>query len=217
MYKPKCRRGMKFVPRPSPLAVKIFACLVALALGPADAATVQVQVQDGAGKALPDAAVFLESSAARLAVKPAQGAEVAQIDKQFDPRMLIVPLGTSVSFPNRDTVRHHVYSFSPTKSFELKLYAGTAANPVVFDKTGIAVLGCNIHDNMAAWMVVVDTPYYGRSARDGMVALGNVPPGNYRLRVWHPGLAVGAPAADQALVVGSSDNVTTFRLSGVSP
>ena len=199
----------------------IFLSLVALTLkltfAPAFAATVQVQVQDGAGKALSDAAVFLESREARLLVKPAQGAEMAQVSKQFDPRVLVVPLGTAVFFPNRDTVRHHVYSFSPTKTFELKLYAGSAANPVVFDKTGIAVLGCNIHDNMAAWVVVVDTPYYGRSAKDGLVALGNVPAGNYRLRVWHPGLAVGAPATDRELVVGTADNVTTFRLSGVAP
>ncbi len=174
-------------------------------------------MQDGAGKALPDAVAFLESAAARAAVKPLQVAEVAQVSKQFDPRVLVVPLGTAVFFPNRDTVRHHVYSFSPTKTFELKLYAGSAANPVVFDKTGIAVLGCNIHDNMAAWVVVVDTPYYGRSAKDGLVALGNVPAGNYRLRVWHPGLAVGAPATDRELVVGTADNLTTFRLSGVAP
>ena len=201
----------------SRLAVIVFAGLAGLALAPAVAATIQVQVQDGAGKALPDAAVFLESAAARVLVKPAQGAEMAQAGKQFDPRVLVVPQGTSVFFPNRDTVRHHVYSFSPAKTFELKLYAGTAANPVVFDKVGIAVLGCNIHDNMAAWVVVVDTPYFGRSAASGAVVLNNVPPGNYRLRVWHPGLAVGAPAADQALVVGATDSATTFRLPGVSP
>jgi hypothetical protein len=112
-------------------------------------------------------------------------------------------------------VRHHVYSFSPAKTFELKLYTGTAANPVVFDKTGIAILGCNIHDNMTAWVVVVDTPYYGRTAKAGTVVLTNVPPGRYQLRVWHPDLAVGAAAADEALVVGSVDSTTTFRLSDV--
>ena len=143
---------------------------------------------------------------------------MAQVSKQFDPRVLVVPVGTSVTFPNRDTVRHHVYSFSPAKNFELKLYAGTAANPVVFDKVGIAVLGCNIHDNMAAWVVVVvDTPYYARSSAGGTASLANVPPGSYRLRVWHPGLAVGAPAADQALVVGAADSATNYRLAGVSP
>ena len=203
--------------RRNPVAVKFFACLAMLAIGPAGAATVQVLVQDGAGKALPDAVAFLESAAARAAAKPLQGAEMAQVAKQFEPRVLIVPQGTSVFFPNRDTVRHHVYSFSPTKTFELKLYAGTAANPVVFDKVGIAVLGCNIHDNMAAWVVVVDTPYYGRSAQNGTAVLANVPAGTYRLRVWHPGLAVGAPATDQALVVGATDSTTTLRLPGVTP
>ena len=192
------------------------AALLILA-GPASAATVQVTVQDSNGRALPDAVVFLESREARIAVKPAQGAEMAQVNKQFDPRVLVVPMGTSVTFPNRDTVRHHVYSFSPAKNFELKLYAGIAANPVVFDKAGIAVLGCNIHDNMAAWVVVVDTPYYARSSAGGTVSLANVPPGSYRLRVWHPGLAVGAPAADQALMVGATDSATNYRLAGVSP
>jgi plastocyanin len=202
------------------VAITLAACVawtLTSVWAPAFAATVQVQVQDGAGKALPDAAVFLESREARLLVKPMQGAEMAQANKQFDPRVLVVPLGTAVAFPNRDTVRHHVYSFSPAKTFELKLYAGVAANPVMFDRVGIAVLGCNIHDNMTAWVVVVDTPYYGRSPKSGLVALANVPAGTYRLRVWHPGLAVGAAATDQELVVGNTDNLTTYRLPGVSP
>ena len=207
----------EFFPSRRRVAVKPITGLLVVALLPAGAATVQVQVQDGSGKPLGDAVVFLESPAARLLAKPLQGAEIAQTNKQFDPRVLVVPTGTSVFFPNRDTVRHHVYSFSPAKTFELKLYAGTAANPVVFDKSGIAVLGCNIHDNMAAWVVVVDTPYYGRSAQGGAVVINNVPAGNYRMRVWHPGLAVGAPAADQALVVGAADSANTFRLSGVAP
>ena len=193
------------------------ACLLALACQAATAATVQVQVNDGSGKPLADAVVFLESREARQAVRPATGTEIAQANKQFDPRVLVVPVGTSVSFPNRDTVRHHVYSFSPAKTFELKLYTGTAASPVVFDKTGIAVLGCNIHDNMAAWVVIVDTPYYGRTVQAGTVALASVPPGTYRMRVWHPGLPPGAPATDQALVVGAADVSAAVRLAGVAP
>lgn len=191
--------------------------VLALALGPVLAATVQVQVQDGAGKNLPEAVVFLESREARLLAKPAPGEQMAQINKQFVPRVLVVPVGSSVQFPNHDTVRHHVYSFSVAKTFELKLYSGKEANPVVFDKTGIAVLGCNIHDNMAAWVVVVETPYYGRSAQAGTVVLNNVPAGAYRMRVWHPGLPVGAAATDQPLVVGPADTSTTVRLAGVSP
>lgn len=190
------------------------ACLLASVMASGLAATVQVQVQDGVGKVLTDAVVFLESREARALVKPAQGAEMAQKGKLFDPPVLVVPVGTAVAFPNRDTVRHHVYSFSQAKSFELKLYSGVPANPVLFDKTGIAVLGCNIHDAMTAWVVVVDTPFYGRSATAGTVAMNQVPAGNYRLRVWHPSLPVGAAAADQALVVGGADVSTLVRLVG---
>ena len=89
---------------------------------------------------------------------------MAQQGKQFLPDVLVVPVGTSVHFPNRDSVRHHVYSFSPAKKFELKLYTGTPANPVVFDRAGVVTLGCNIHDRMVGWIVVVDTPYYAQAA-----------------------------------------------------
>ncbi len=181
------------------------------------AATVQVQVLDGAGRPLADAVAFLESREARSASRPANGAEMAQLGKQFDPKVLVVPVGTSVQFPNRDTVRHHVYSFSPAKPFELKLYAGSAANPVVFDKTGVAVLGCNIHDSMTAWVVVVDTPYYGSTAAPGKVMLANVPAGSYSLRVWHPALAPGAAALEQPLVVGAGEVTATVRMTGLTP
>lgn len=196
---------------------RLLACIAVLLAGRvAGAGTVQVQVQDGTGKALADAVVFLESREARALAKPLTGAEMAQKAKQFDPAVLVVTAGTAVAFPNRDTVRHHVYSFSPNKTFELKLYSGVPANPVVFDKTGIAVLGCNIHDAMAGWVVVVDTPYFGRSSPNGAVSLPQVPPGNYRLRVWHPALPVGAPAADQALVVTAADQLVSHRLTGVN-
>ncbi len=188
-----------------------------MVVGSAHAVSVRVQVQDSEGKALAGAAVFLESREARQLFKPLQIADMAQVGRQFTPSVLIVPTGTAVSFPNRDTVRHHVYSFSAIKKFELKLFAGTPANPVVFDKSGIAVLGCNIHDNMAAWIVVVDTPYYALSDSLGMTALADVPPANYRLRVWHSRLPVGAPALDQALTVGSVPANLTVRLTGLTP
>ncbi len=184
------------------------------------AATVAVQVQDASGKLLGDAVAFLESAQASRALgaaKPTATVEIAQIAKQFDPQVSVVAVGTMVSFPNRDAVRHHVYSFSPAKNFELKLYSGTPANPVLFDKTGVAVLGCNIHDNMVAWVVVVDTPYFGRSAKPGPVVLSNVPAGSYRLRVWHPGLPVGTAAQDQPLNLEAADMTVTVRLGGVTP
>lgn len=195
----------------------LLAALLSTGLG-VEAATITVQVQNAGGALLGDAVAFLESPQAVRALGTAKLApvEIAQIAKQFEPRVTVVPIGTMVGFPNRDSVRHHVYSFSATKTFELKLYSGTPANPVVFDRAGIAVLGCNIHDNMVAWVVVVETPYYGRSLKPAPVVLANVPAGSYRLRVWHPGLPVGTPAIDQALVVESADATVAVRMTGVS-
>ena len=192
------------------------AALVALA-SPAAAGPVAVQVLDAAGKPLAGAVVFLESPAASAAVKPSAALEIAQAGRQFTPRVTVVPKGTAVGFPNRDTVRHHVYSFSPTKKFEIKLYVGTPTEPVVFDQPGIAVLGCNIHDQMAAWVVVVDTPYYAQTGADGRVSLPAVPPGSYRLRVWHASLPPGAPAADSPLKVDQAPAQASVQLAEARP
>jgi plastocyanin len=188
--------------------------LAALALPlHAAAATVTVQVASAQGQPLAEAVVYLESPQARASVQPARSVEIAQQHRRFVPRVTVVPVGTAVSFPNRDNVRHHVYSFSPAKTFELKLYAGTPPDPVVFDKPGIAVLGCNIHDAMVAWVVAVETPHHGVSDAEGRVVLANVPPGSYRLRSWHPGLAAGSPVPDTALQVGPADAAAQVRLA----
>jgi plastocyanin len=189
----------------------------ALTTSLANAVTVTVQLQGVTGAPLADGIVFLDSREAKQLVKPATGAEIAQTAKQFSPRVLVVPVGTAVNFPNRDTVRHHVYSFSPIKPFELKLYSGTSASPVVFDKPGIAVLGCNIHDNMSAWVVVVETPFFATGDAKGIATLRNVPSGNYRLRVWHTGLAVDAPASDQPLSVGGADMTLKLQMGSATP
>lgn len=184
--------------------------------GPARAGSLQVQVQDKTGKPLPNAVVFLESAEAKAAAKPLKGIEVAQVAKQFTPTVTVVTPGTAVLFPNQDTVRHHVYSFSPIKTFELKLYAGVPANPVVFDKVGVAVLGCNIHDNMVAWVLVVDTPYFGQTDAQGKLNLDNMPNGNYKLRTWHASLPTGAAAAEQAQAVGTGGAPVVVKLAGSS-
>jgi plastocyanin len=183
----------------------------------ASAATVQVQVQDASGASLAGAVVFLESPEAARAARPLAGAEMGQQGKAFVPDVLVVTRGTSVHFPNRDTVRHHVYSFSPIKKFELKLYAGTPANPVVFDKSGVAVLGCNIHDHMVGWVLVLDTPYFGTSAVSGVAKLDNVPAGSYTLRTWHARLPVGAEARAIPIKVADGTQTTTVTLTGLQP
>lgn len=193
----------------------ILLCLLAL---PLRAGTLVVDVLQGTGRPLADAVVFLESPQARRQVRPLDKAEMGQAGKQFMPQVLVVTTGTAVDFPNRDTVRHHVYSFSPVKKFELKLYIGTPTQPVLFDQPGIAVLGCNIHDQMVGWIVIVDTPYFGRTAEQGRVVLDKLPPGNYRLRSWHAGLPVGASALDQAVTVPAEGQLAvTVRMTGVSP
>lgn len=180
------------------IAWGLAACL-SLGVGTSGAASLQVTVVDEQGRPVPDAVVFLDSVQASKVVRPMAQVDMAQQNKRFVPDVLLVTRGTPVAFPNRDTVRHHVYSFSPTKRFELKLYVGTPAQPVVFDQPGVAVLGCNIHDQMIAWVVVVDTPYRAQADADGRVVLDNVPPDAYQLRLWHQRLPVGAAAQAQAL------------------
>ena len=177
----------------------MLAAWLGLSMGPSIAASVQLTVVDEQGRPVPGAVVFLDSPQASKVVRPMAQVDMAQQNKRFVPDVLLVTRGTPVAFPNRDTVRHHVYSFSPTKRFELKLYVGTPAQPVVFDQPGVAVLGCNIHDQMIAWVVVVDTPYRAQADADGRVVLDNVPPDAYQLRLWHQRLPVGAAAQAQAL------------------
>lgn len=194
----------------------LLAALAAGWVGLAAAAPVEVTVTDAAGRPLADAVVFVESAAARAAARPLAGIDIVQARKAFDPMVTVVTVGTAVGFPNRDTVRHHVYSFSPAKRFELKLYVGTPAAPVVFDQPGIAVLGCNIHDNMTAWVVIVESPWFGRTDAQGRVRLPEVPAGRHELRGWHVDMPVGAPASSQPLVVEATPVRATVRLGAGS-
>jgi len=158
-------------------------CVVALAAQSAVAADLRVEVRDPSGRPVADAAVYA------LPDKPGQlegprKATIDQVGRQFVPRVSVIQTGTAVMFPNSDNIRHSVYSFSPAKTFELKIYSGVPAAPVVFDKPGIVVMGCNIHDSMVAWVLVVDTPYFARTDTAGDATLPNLPPGNYTLRAW---------------------------------
>ncbi len=176
-------------------------------------ATLTVTVTDSAGKPLADAVALLDPAAGRVPVKPSADVEISQAKRTFTPRVTLITTGTRVTFPNFDTVRHHVYSFSPIKTFELKLYAGVPNAPITFDKPGFAVLGCNIHDTMAAWVVVADTPWSARTAADGLARIDNVPAGAYRLRIWHPGLPVTAELPAVPLTIGTADLTQTARLA----
>jgi len=160
-----------------------------MAVAPAAAATLEVAVSDGE-TALEHAVLSLHSESASRAALAGEGS-MDQIDSQFAPRVLAVPVGTSISFPNRDNTRHHVYSFSPAKRFELPLYSGIPAEPVVFDVPGVVTLGCNIHDWMIGYIHVLDTPHHAVSDAAGIARI-EAPSGAYRLRVWHERLRPGA-------------------------
>lgn len=195
--------------RPLPLA-----CLLLIAAPvAARAGALVVSVTDAAGKPLPDAVVLLEPAAGKAPVKALADTEISQAKRQFSPRVTVVTTGTRVAFPNFDTVRHHVYSFSQAKTFELKLYAGVPAAPIVFDKPGLVTLGCNIHDRMAAWVVVADTPWFARSGADGVARIDDAPAGAYRLSAWHPGLAAGSAAPSRALQLGAADQREALKLA----
>lgn len=111
---------------------------------------------------------------------------IEQINREFVPAVTVIPVGSSVLFPNQDDILHHVYSFSKAKTFDLPLYKGIPNEPVVFDAPGVAALGCNIHDWMSAHVVIVDTPYYQLSDTQGSAHLIDIAAGDYELRVWHP-------------------------------
>lgn len=174
----------------------------------ASAAGLSVQVTDTGGNPMPGAVVALESPAAEQAVQPWPKALIAQRQQRFVPEVLAIPVGTPVQFPNEDTVRHHVYSFSPAKRFEIKLYVGTPADPVVFDQPGIAVLGCNIHDHMVAWVVVLNTPYFSTTNAQGLAQLPPAPPGSYRLRVWHQNLPINHTGQETSVTLPAPNEVT---------
>jgi plastocyanin len=161
--------------------------LLLLATLPASAATIDAHVTNGRGAGIVDAVVYAEPEGKQL--PPAKKTAVMdQKNRMFIPHVLPVQTGTRVQFPNSDDIRHHVYSFSPAKSFQLPLYKGTPANPEVFDQAGVVTLGCNIHDQMSAFIVIVDTPYFEKTAKDGRATLRDLPPGRYRVRLWYPGM-----------------------------
>ena len=150
----------------------------------AHGAGVAISVADNQGTPLEDDAVWLVGKAT-AGQRPRREGAIEQMNKLFIPPVTVVQVGTPVRFPNRDEVRHHVYSFSPAKRFEIKLYIGTPAEPVVFDKPGEVVLGCNIHDHMIAYVYVVDSPHFAKSGKDGVARIDDVPAGEYEVHAWY--------------------------------
>jgi plastocyanin len=179
--------------------------LVALCLAPAaQAADLTFVVKDASGKPVADAVVIADAPG--RAARPPARFVINQKDMAFVPFVLVIPVGSTVEFGNLDPFRHHVYSFSPARKFELKLFGQGETRPVKFDTPGLVSIGCNIHDSMQAFIQVVSTPFAGKTDRNGRVALSDVPANLTKVRVWHPSLR--APANQLTVAVNGARDAT---------
>ena len=165
---------------------------ISLAFAQAVTLTSRIELVDGDKGARPHEAgnvVVWLTPAPGTAAPPATGQmqrpRLVQRNKSFDPHVLVVPVGSVVAFPNHDPFFHNVFSLFEGKRFDLGLYEAGSTRDVLFDKPGISYIFCNIHPEMSAVVVTLDTPYYGISDQHGQVVIAKVPSGKYALRVWH--------------------------------
>jgi plastocyanin len=191
--------------------------LATIAAWPAFAADLAVKVTTPAGKPVRDAVVTVHTDAPMSGAYRGDPSRVVQQNLQFDPFVLIVPVGAEVSFPNRDQVRHHVYSFSPANRFELRLYSKDENRTVRFPVAGAVALGCNIHDSMVAFVKVVDTPFAAKTSAAGEAALRNLPAGSATLRVWHPYGKSAGNQIERKIALGRDDAAQTVILDVRTP
>ncbi len=174
----------------------IILCLLAAALlgaapGARAESVVRILTRDAKAAPVADAVAWLIplDPPAPTLTPPTEPVVVTQEGEEFSPYVTPVVVGTRVVFTNRDKIQHHVYSLSKTKRFDVPLFGAEAKPAVLFDQPGIVALGCNIHDWMASYIVVVATPFFAKTPADGAVTITGLPPGNYRLEIWHPRLA----------------------------
>ncbi len=185
-------------------------CVLTLCTASASAATLTARVVDQQGKPLPDAVITLKGPAGKSAV--VLNANMDQRDQEFVPRVLAVHSNTEVKFPNSDNIRHQVYSFSPAKRFELRLYSGTPSDPLLFDKPGVVVLGCNIHDWMVGYIYVTDEPWFAVSDANGVVKFEDMSAGHYSATLWHPKTIDMQPASGGDFDVPAAGLSKDFKL-----
>jgi plastocyanin len=166
--------------------VLLTAVLSAQVLSCAFAGTIDVTVLDPNGAPVPDVAVYVPGQSGATG-GVAGTAVMDQQDTRFVPHILVIRKGTSVEFPNSDVVAHHVYSFSKPNNFVLPLYKGDPHEPVMFEHDGIVTLGCNIHDHMLAYIVVVDTDAYGITGANGQASIEvSNAADSAELHIWSP-------------------------------
>jgi plastocyanin len=179
----------------------------------AHASTMTIDIRGADGAPLAGAVVMVQAASKPPGpIRFAWPNKVSQQNISFQPHVLIVPVGASVSFPNLDKVRHHVYSFSKPKKFDLKLYGQDVSRSVTFDQPGLVALGCNIHDTMSGFIWVVDTPFAAQSDAAGRVSLAEVPAGAATITVWHPSIKAAGNLLNQKVAVGATAFSTTLSI-----
>ena len=197
----------------SRISAGIFRLLLLCSAVPAVAGTISVQAMLANHEPFAGAVVTVSAAATHAPVAPVS-AIVDQINLAFVPDIIVVPVGSTVEFPNSDSVSHQIYSFSPTKRFQLPLYHGKPYPPVHFDQAGVVTLGCNIHDRMVGYIVVTDATYFGRTDARGIWSATNVPRGTYHVSLWHPLLRdTGASLDRDVSVTGDESKNITVQLA----
>ncbi len=171
------------------------------------ASSIDAAVVDEKGMSVANAVVTAYPVNRSIPPPAAQTYTVDQVDKEFIPEVSVFPVNSRVLFPNSDRIRHHVYSLSTAKMFDLPLYLGTPSNPVIFDKPGVVALGCNIHDWMIAYVYVTDTPYYAITDAGGKARIEGLVDGRYNIVVWHPRKKDGKEDAGPSTVTAGETGI----------
>ncbi len=191
-----------------------FAIILVFVVLKSHATTITVYDQDQ--QILSNAVVWLTSLEKQQKVEPSETPFIMmQKNRQFIPHILVVPQDAKVEFPNADSIMHHVYSFSKSKTFELKLYREQPQTSIVFEQTGVVELGCNIHDWMLSFIVVVDSPFYAITNEQGQVSF-DIKQGNYTLNVWHEGFTDFSQVESESIQL-SGDNFSYQLKQKVQP
>jgi plastocyanin len=199
---------------------KIIFILIVLCCFTTQAKDIHIQVNDAVNNPLANIVVYIEPVNKLMLTKDQlsgkRTATMDQVNRQFHPQILVVNKATQVSFPNSDKIKHHVYSFSPAKTFEIKLYSDEQSSPLFFNQAGEVTLGCNIHDWMLGYVYVVDTPWFGKTDLKGNIKF-ELPNGKYTLKTWHPLLQEADQNFTQKIDVTSDDKLTINLKESMKP
>ena len=202
------------------LAKRSIPVLMILCCFATQAKNTTIRVLDADNKPLANIVVYVESVNKSKVIQDVLSdrpiATMDQVNRQFLPHILVVNKDTKIDFPNSDKIKHHVYSFSSAKTFEIKLYNDKSSEPRLFDQVGEVTLGCNIHDWMLGYVYVVDTPWFGTTDVQGNINF-EIPDGKYTLKTWHPLFQEADQSFSQIIDVARDNQFTVKAKAAMKP